>query len=98
MIATWVRSAITGGRSRKYVRTERPDWWMPGKDAGADVYQRYTRLRGQPDDAGAADSGEAGCRAGRRPALAPPVVPRMRAYLREGPLAPCSRPRSGRGP
>ena len=24
------------GRSRKYGRTERCDWWMPGKDAGPD--------------------------------------------------------------
>jgi hypothetical protein len=27
----------TSGRSRKYGRTERCDWWMPGKDAGPDV-------------------------------------------------------------
>jgi hypothetical protein len=52
----------TSGRPRKYVRTERCDWWMPGKDAGADVGtageargERCTSLRGQPDDAGAAD-------------------------------------------
>src|ERR1700761_7444185 len=64
----------TSGRSRKCGRTERRDWWMPGKDAGADVGtageargERYTRLRGH--------------------SLAPPGAPRMRAYLRERPLA-----------
>src|ERR1035441_10270442 len=59
---------------------------MPGEDAGGDVQQRCMSLRGQPDDWGAARSGEAGCRAGRRPQQAPPGAARMSSYLREGPL------------
>src|SRR5437764_3733703 len=78
------------GRSRK---TERRYWWMTGENAGSDVHWRCTRghrrrsrWSGQPDDSDAVDSGEAGCRADRKSELAPPDVPRMRAYLREGPL------------
>src|SRR5262249_25636848 len=81
-----VSTSIIGGRSRRYGRTERRDWWMPGEDAGSDVLQRYTRVRGLRTTAAAAQTGEAGCRAGRKAALAPPGVSRMRAYLREGPL------------
>src|SRR5438270_13302174 len=59
---------------------------MAAADAEGDVQQRCTSLRGQPDDTGAAQSGEAGCRAGRKPVQAPPRSARMRAYLRWRPL------------
>src|SRR5207248_6422175 len=42
-----VAVAILSGRFRKYGDTERCHWWMPGADAGLDVYWTYTRVRGQ---------------------------------------------------
>src|SRR5438874_1336928 len=39
--------ALLSGRFRKYGDTESCYWWMPGADAGLDVYWTYTRVRGQ---------------------------------------------------
>jgi hypothetical protein len=33
--------------SGKFGGTKRCHWWMHGKDAGSDVWQRHTRIRGR---------------------------------------------------
>ena len=51
------------------------------KDAGPKVCLRHIEVRGQPDDSGATRSGEAGCRAGRKPEQTPPGTTRMASNL-----------------
>ena len=65
---------------------DRKDEHRRPKAGGRAAQQRCASLRGQPDDAGAAQLSEAGCRAGRKPAEPPPGATPMRRYLRGRPL------------
>jgi hypothetical protein len=70
---------------------------MLREDAGPDVKQRYTRVRGEQDDAGAADQARLDAERAAWPAAAPPGVPRMSNYLRDVPLARATTRAVGRG-